>query len=107
MASSPVLAGGGGGAASGSAIARLGAEADTPEERALGKRAISQVVQVVASVVQVAAELTQLLSQSTEGAPRSVEDWPAPTDTAVVLHPPPPPLQTRVAVPKRLLPRSR
>ena len=77
-----------------------------PEERALGKRAISPVGST-AAVVQVAAELTQLLSQSIEGAPGSVEDRPAPTDTAVVLQPPPPPLQTRVVMPKRLLPRSR
>ena len=55
-----VLPGGGGGAASGSAIARLGAEADTPEERALGKRVVSPVGSTTA-VVQVAAELTQLL----------------------------------------------
>jgi len=88
------------------AIARLGAEADTPKERALGKRAVS-LVGSTAAVVQVVAELTQLLPQSTEGAPGSVEDRPAPTDMAVVLQPPPPPLQTRVAVPKRLLPRSR
>ena len=76
-----------------------------PKERALGKRAINPVGSTTAVVV-VAAELTQLLSQSTEGAPGSVEDRPAPTDMAVVLQPPPP-LQTRVTVPKRLLPRSR
>ena len=58
-ASSPALPGGGG-ATSGSAIARLGAEADTPEERALGKRAVSPVGST-AAVVQVAVELTQLL----------------------------------------------
>ena len=58
-------------------------------------------------VVAVATELTQLLPQSTEGASGSVEDRPAPTDTAVVLQPPSLPLQTRVAMPKRLLPRSR
>jgi len=107
LASSLALpGGGGGGAASGSAIARLGAEADTPEERALGKRAVSPVGST-AAVVQVVAELTQLLPQSTEGASGSIKDRPAPMDTAVVLQPPPPPLQTRVAVPKRLLPRSR
>ena len=77
-----------------------------PEVRALGKRAVSPVGST-AAVVQVAAELTQLLPQSTEGAPGSIEDRPAPTDTAVVLQSPPPPLQTRVTVPKRLLPRSR
>ena len=72
----------------------------------MGKRAVSPVGST-AAVVPVAAELTQLLPQSTEGAPGSVEDRPAPTDTAVVLQPLPPPLQTRVAMPKRLLPRSR
>ena len=41
-ASSPALLGGGG-ADPGSAIARLGAEADTPEARTLGKRAVSPV----------------------------------------------------------------
>ena len=60
LASSLALPGGGGGAASGSVIARLEAEADTPEERALGKRAVSPVGST-AAVVQVAAELTQLL----------------------------------------------
>ncbi|XP_066391788.1 uncharacterized protein [Miscanthus floridulus] len=40
-ASSPALLGGGGGAVPGSAIARPRVEADTPEARALGKRAIS------------------------------------------------------------------
>ena len=105
LASNPALPGGGG-ADPGSAIACLRAEADTPEERALGKRAVSPVGSV-AVVVQVATQLTQLLPQSTEGAPGSVEDRPAPTDTEAVLHPPLPSLQTRVTVPKRLLPRSR
>ena len=91
MASSPALPGGGGGAASGSAIARLGAKADTPEEQALGKRAVSPVGST-AAVVPVAVELTQLLPQSTEGALGSIEDRPVPTDTAVVLQPPQLPL---------------
>ena len=84
LASSLALPGGGGGAASGLAIAHLGAEADTPKERALGKRAVSPVGST-AAVVQVAVELTQLLPQSTEGAPGSIEDRSAPTDTTVVL----------------------
>jgi len=84
LASSPALPGGGGGAASGSAIARLRAEDDMPEEWALGKRAVSPVGSM-AAVVPVAAELTQLLPQSIEGAPGSVEDRSALMDTAVVL----------------------
>ena len=103
LASSPALPGG---AASGSAIARLGAEADTPEERALGKRAVSPVGST-AAVEQVAAGATQLHPQRTEGAPGSVEDRPALADTAAVPLPPPLPLETRVAMPKRLQPRSR
>ena len=104
LASSPALPGGGG-ADPGSAIACLGAEADTPEERALGKRAVS-LAGSAAVVVQVATQLTQLLPQSTEGAPGSVEDRPTPTDMEAMLQPPPP-LQTRVVVPKRLQPWSR
>ena len=58
--SSPALSrGGGGGATPGSAIAHLEAEADTPEVRALGKRAIS-LVGSTAMVEQVAAGATQL-----------------------------------------------
>ncbi|XP_066384685.1 uncharacterized protein [Miscanthus floridulus] len=54
LASSPALPGGGGGATPGSAVAHLGAEADTPEEQALGKRAISPMGSA-AAVEQVAA----------------------------------------------------
>ncbi|XP_066334355.1 uncharacterized protein [Miscanthus floridulus] len=100
LASSPVLLGGGGGAAPGSAVARLGAKADTPEERALGKRAISPVGSAVV-VEQVAAGATQLPPQRTEGAPGSIEDQPAPMNMEVVPLLPPPPAQTRVAVAKR------
>jgi len=90
-ASSPALPGGGGGAASGLAIARPGAEADTPEARALGKRAVSPVGLTVV-VEQVAVGATQLPPQRTKGAPRSVEDRPVPTNTEAVPLPPPPPL---------------
>ncbi|XP_066317593.1 uncharacterized protein [Miscanthus floridulus] len=67
LASSPVLSGGGGDA-SGPAIAHPGAEADTPEARALGKRAIS-LVGSSAEVEQVVAGATQLPPQRTHGAP--------------------------------------
>ena len=56
-ASSPVLPRGGG-AVPGSAIARPGAEADTPEARALGKRAVS-LVGSTAAVEQVAVVAMQ------------------------------------------------
>ena len=52
---------GGGGATSGSAIAYLGAEADTPEKRPLGKRAVSPVGST-AAVVQVAAVTPRVLA---------------------------------------------
>ena len=58
-ASSPALPGGVGGADLGSVIARSGAEADTPEARALGKHTVSPVGSA-AAVEQVAAEATQL-----------------------------------------------
>ena len=58
LASDPALPRGGGDA-SGSAIARLGAEADMPEARALGNRTISPVGST-AAVEQVAAGATQL-----------------------------------------------
>ncbi|XP_066384658.1 uncharacterized protein [Miscanthus floridulus] len=103
--SSTTLLGGGGGATPGSAIARLGAEADTPKMWALGKRAVSPVGST-AAMEQVAAGATQLPPQRTEGALGSIEDRPAPADIEAVPLPPPPPLQTRVAVPKRLQPHS-
>ncbi|XP_066320221.1 uncharacterized protein [Miscanthus floridulus] len=96
---------GGGGADPGSAIARSGAEADTPEAWALGKHAVSPVGSA-AVVEQVAVEATQLPPQRTEGAPGSVEDQPAPMDTEAMPLPPPPPLRMRVIMAKQLPPRS-
>jgi len=99
--------GGGGEGASGLAIARPGAEADTPEPRASGKRAISPMGST-AEVERAMAGAIQLPPQRDEGASESSEGRPAPADTEVVPQPPPPPLQrTRGAVPKRLCPRSR
>ena len=57
-ASSPVFLGGGGEDASGPAVSRPRAEADTPEARALGKRAIS-LVGSMAEVEQAAAGAMQ------------------------------------------------
>ena len=58
-ASSPALPRGGGGAIPGSAITRPGAEADTPEARALGK-CVVRPVGLMAATEQVAAGATQL-----------------------------------------------
>ena len=88
--SSPALPGGGGEDASGPAIARPEAEADTPEARALGKRAVS-LMGSTAEVEQVAAGATQLPLWRVEGAPESSEGRPASADTGAVplLSPPP------------------
>ena len=105
LASSPALPGGGGEADPGSAIARSGVEADTPEARALGKHAVSPVGSA-AVVEQVAVEATPPPPQRTEGAPGFIEDRPAPMDTEATPLSPPPPLRTRFAMVKRLPPRS-
>jgi len=99
--SSPALLGGGQDA-SGPAIARPGAEADTPKARALGKRAVSPVGSMV-EVEQVAAGAMQQPLQRTERVPESGEGRLALADTEAM----PPPLQRWVTVPKRLHPRSR
>jgi len=106
MASSPALPGGGGEVDPGSSVVCSGAEADTLEARALGKRAVSPVGSA-AVVEQVAVEATPPPPQRTEGAPRSIEDRPAPMDTEATPLPPPPLLRTRFAMAKRLPPRSR
>ena len=104
-ASSPVLPEGGEDA-SGPVIARPEAEANMPEARALGKRAVSPVGST-AEVEQAAAGATQLPPQRVEGAPESDEGRLASVDAGAVPPPLPPPLQRSVAVPKRLQPRSR
>ena len=104
--SSLAFPGGGGEGASGSAITHPGSEADAPEVRALGKRAVSPVGST-AEVEQVAAAATQLPQQKIEGALEFGEGRLAPADTEAVPLPPPPPLLRRTAVPKRLHPRSR
>jgi len=105
-ASSPAFPGGGGEDASGPAIVRPGSEAITPEARMLGKRVVSPVGST-AEVEQVTAGTTQLPPQKIEGVPEFNEGRLAPADTEAMPPPPPPPLQRRVAVPKRLHPRSR
>ncbi|XP_066385238.1 uncharacterized protein [Miscanthus floridulus] len=94
-ASSPAPLGRGGEMDPGPTVACSGAKADTPEARALGKRAIS-LVGSAAVVEQVAVEATPPPLQRTEGAPRSAEDRPAPMDTEATPLPPPPPLRMRL-----------
>ena len=105
-ASSPVLLGGGGGGAPGSAIAYPASEADTLELRALGKRAVGPLGSTIV-VEQAVVEATQLPPQRVEGVSESDEGRLAPVNTGAMSLPPPLPLQRRVAVPKRLQPRSR
>ena len=102
----PAPPGRGGEADPGPAVARFRAEADTPEARALGKRAVSPVSSAVA-VEPVAVEATPPAPQRIEGAPGSAEDRPAPMDTDATPLPPPPPLRMRFAVAKRGPPRSK
>ena len=90
-ASGPTSPGGGGEDASGLAIARPGAEADTPETRVLRKRAVRPMGST-AKVEQVAAGATQPSPQRIEGAPKFGEGRLAPADTEAVPPPPPPSL---------------
>ena len=79
--------GGGGEDASGLAIARSRAEADTPEARALVKCAVNPIGLTV-EVERVMVGATQPPPRRVEGAPEPGEGRPASTDTEVV----PPPL---------------
>ena len=90
----------------GQAVAPSGAVADTPEARALGKRAISPVSSAVAAE-PVAVEAMPPALQRIEGAPGSAEDRSAPLDTDVMPLPPPPLLRRRFAVAKLGLPHSK
>ncbi|XP_066351675.1 uncharacterized protein [Miscanthus floridulus] len=87
-ASSPAPLGRGEEADPGPAVARSGAEADTPEARALGKRTVSPVGSA-AVAEQVVVEAMPPPPQRTEGAPRSAEDRPAPMDMDAMPLPPP------------------
>ena len=102
----PTPPGRGGEADPGPAVACSGAEADTPEARALGKRAVSPVSSAVAAE-PVAVEATPPAPQRIEGAPGSAEDRPAPMDTDATPLPPPPLLRRRFAVAKLGLPCSK
>ena len=88
-ASSPALPGGGGGdSALGSAIAHPASEANTPDLRASGKRAVGPSGSTVVTE-KAAAGATQLPPQEVEGAPESDEGRLAPVDTGAVPLPPP------------------
>ena len=105
-ASSPSFPGAGGDGAPWSTIAHPTSEADMPELRALGKRAVSPSGSTVVTE-QATAGATQLPPQGVEGASEPDEGRPTPVDAGAVPPPPPPPLQRRVTVPKRLQPCSR
>ncbi|XP_066333961.1 uncharacterized protein [Miscanthus floridulus] len=107
-ASGPASLGGGGEGASGLAITRPRAEADTPETRSSEKRAISPMGSTV-EVERATAGAAQPPSQRAEEALESGEGRPVLAETAgapLPLPPPPPPPRTRDAVRKVLVPRS-
>ena len=90
-ASSPAFPRGGGEDALGPVIARPRSEADAPEARALGKRAVSPMGST-AEVEQAAAGATQPPPPRVEGALESGEGRLAPADIGAVPPSPPPPL---------------
>ena len=88
-------------------IAYSGAEADTPETWALGKRAVSPMGSTV-EVERATTGAIQPPPERAEGESESSEGWPALADTVAVPLPPPSlPLRTRDAVRKLLCPHSR
>ncbi|XP_066358546.1 uncharacterized protein [Miscanthus floridulus] len=91
----PASQGGGGDGDSGQMSARPVAEADTPKTRALGKRTVSPL----GSTAEVEQAAVGLAPPRVERAPKSGEGRLASADTGVA---PPPPLQRRDAVKKRL-----
>ncbi|XP_066320181.1 uncharacterized protein [Miscanthus floridulus] len=86
LVSGPAFLGGGGENASGLAIARPGAKADTPEAWALGKRAISPMGSM-AEVERVTAGATQQPPRRVEGALESGEGRLAPANTGAAEAP--------------------
>ena len=75
-------------------------EDDTPETRAVSPVGSAEEAK------QATQGAAQLSPRTVEGVPGSGGDQPVPADTEAMLPPPPPPLQRRVAMQKRLLPRS-
>ena len=95
----PMSQGGGEDGDSGQMSARPAAEADTPETRALGKRTVSPL----GSTAEVEQAAAGPAPPRVERAPESGEGRLASEDTGAA---PPPPLQRRDAVRKRLSIRS-
>ena len=95
-----------GGGVPGPVAARPGAEADTPEARVSEERAVSPMSSTVA-VERATVGATPLSPRRVEEVPGSGGGQLAPVDTEAAPLPPPPPLQRRLAVSKRLRPRSR
>ena len=79
---------------------RLVVEGDTPETRAVSPVGSAEEAE------QATPGVAQLSPRTVEGVPGSGGDQPVLADTEVVPLPPPPPLQRRDAVQKRLCPRS-
>ena len=98
-AGGPASQGGGEDGDSGQMSARPAAEADTPETRALGKRAVSPL----GSTAEVEQAAAGPAPPRVERAPESGEGRPASADMGAT---PPLPLQRRDAVKKRLSIRS-
>ena len=86
--------------------ARPGAEADTPEARVSEERAVCPMSSTV-EVERATVGATPLSPRRVEEVPGSDGGQLAPVDTEAAPLPPPPPLQRRLAVSKRLHPRSR
>ena len=95
-----------GGGVPGPVAARPGAEADMPEARVSEERAVSPMGSTV-EVERVTVGATPLSPRRVEEVPGSDGGQLALVDTEAALLPPPPPLQRRLAVSKRLRPRSR
>jgi len=95
-----------GGGVPGPVAARPGAEADTPEARVSEERAVCPMSSTV-EVERATVGATPLSPRRVEEVPGSDGGQLAPVDTEAAPLPPPPPLQRRLAVSKRLHPRSR
>ena len=79
---------------------RLVVEGDAPETRVVSSVGSAEEVE------QATPGTAQPSPWTVEGVPGSGGDKPVPADTEAVPSPPPPPLQRRDAIQKRLCPRS-